>query len=179
MIFITRVSVNGGQNLRKDGAKGKLSWGRRRARGEPRPTRDYPELMTDVPRDIGAWPKIFMEACRTFAYQEGFEEMRVAKAASLYAYHYPGVRPDLVPDALERHCSVSERAWKCCMTQIRWNSGLVPMAAGSGGSIPRSRASLTPLRRPSCEHRGDERRCGRIGLVQVCTALILLVHTMD
>jgi hypothetical protein len=57
---------------------------------------------TDVPRDIGAWPKIFMEACRTFAYQEGFEEMRVAQAASLYAYHYAGVRPDLVPDARER-----------------------------------------------------------------------------
>ena len=58
---------------------------------------------TDVPRDLGcAWPKIFMEACRNFADKEGFEEMRVAQAASLYAYHYAGVRPDLVPDARER-----------------------------------------------------------------------------
>jgi hypothetical protein len=45
---------------------------------------------------------MFMEACRIFAYQEGFEEVRVAKAASLYAYLHPYVRPDLVPDARER-----------------------------------------------------------------------------
>jgi hypothetical protein len=56
-----------------------------------------------VPRNIGgAWPKIFMEACRNFACQEKFKEIRVAKAASLYAYHYPFVRPGLLPDARER-----------------------------------------------------------------------------
>ena len=57
---------------------------------------------TDVPRDLGSWPKLFMEACRTFSYQEGFREMRVPRAASLYSYHHPYVRPELLPDARER-----------------------------------------------------------------------------
>jgi hypothetical protein len=43
-----------------------------------------------------------MEACRTFFYQEGFKEMRVPRAASLYSYHHPYVRPELLPDARER-----------------------------------------------------------------------------
>jgi hypothetical protein len=45
---------------------------------------------------------MFMEACRTFCYQEEFKEMRVPRAASLYSYHHPFVHPDLLPDARER-----------------------------------------------------------------------------
>jgi hypothetical protein len=57
---------------------------------------------TDVPRDLGTWPKMFMEACRTFAYQQKFKEMRVPRAASLYSYHHPFISPEILPDARER-----------------------------------------------------------------------------
>jgi hypothetical protein len=57
---------------------------------------------TDVPRDLGAWPKMLMEVCRTFAYQEGFKEMRVPRAVSLYSYHHPFIRPELLPGGRER-----------------------------------------------------------------------------
>jgi hypothetical protein len=89
----------------------------RRKRGKRRPAlcmslyiiRDtlYIEQMqgvsrTDVPKDLRSWSKIFMEACRTFCYQEEFKEMRVPKAASLYSYHHAFVHSDLLPDARER-----------------------------------------------------------------------------
>jgi hypothetical protein len=45
---------------------------------------------------------MFMEACRTFSYQEKFKEMRVPRAASLHSYHHPFVPSDLLPDARER-----------------------------------------------------------------------------
>jgi hypothetical protein len=57
---------------------------------------------TDVPRDLEAWPKLLMEVCRTFAYQEGFKEMRVPRAASLYSYHHPEISPELLSDGRER-----------------------------------------------------------------------------
>lgn len=89
----------------------------RRIRGKKRPalcmslyaTRDtlYIQQMqgvarTDVPRDLGAWPKRFIEACQTYAYQQEFREIRVPRAASLYCYHHPFVSPELVPDARKR-----------------------------------------------------------------------------
>src|SRR5262245_24290698 len=57
---------------------------------------------TDVPRDLGLWPKRFMAACQTFAYQEEFKEIRVRRAASLYSYRDPFLNPELLPDARER-----------------------------------------------------------------------------
>jgi hypothetical protein len=57
---------------------------------------------TDVPEDLRPWPKMFMEACRTFCYQEEFKEMRVPRAASLYSYQHMFVHADLLPDARER-----------------------------------------------------------------------------
>ena len=57
---------------------------------------------TDVPRDLGAWPKRFMEACQTFAYQEEFKEIRVRRAAALPSYRDPFLNPELVPDARKR-----------------------------------------------------------------------------
>src|SRR5215831_388023 len=86
---------------------------------------------TDVPRDLGAWPKMFMEACRTFAYQQKFKEMRVPRAASLYSYHHPFISPELLPDARER---ALQRIRKSMETLYDANA----LAAGSSGSIRRS-----------------------------------------
>jgi hypothetical protein len=45
---------------------------------------------------------MLMEVCRTFAHEEGFKQMRVPRAVSLYSYHHPFIRPELLPDARER-----------------------------------------------------------------------------
>jgi hypothetical protein len=57
---------------------------------------------TDVPNELKAWPRIFMEACRTFARQETLREVRVPRANSLYSYHTPSLNPELVPDSRKR-----------------------------------------------------------------------------
>ena len=54
---------------------------------------------TDAPKELRAWPKIFIEACRRFACQEGLREVRIPKAETLYAYRNPYLAPDLLPKA--------------------------------------------------------------------------------
>ena len=41
---------------------------------------------TDVPEELRPWPKVFIDACRTFACQQGLREVRVAKASTLASY---------------------------------------------------------------------------------------------
>jgi hypothetical protein len=104
----------------------------RRIRGKKRPafcmslyvTRDtlYIQQLqgvsrTDVPRDLGAWSRVLMEACRTFAYQEGFKQLRVPRAASLYSYHHPFIRAELLPDARERALQRIRKS--CCRMRRR------------------------------------------------------------
>jgi hypothetical protein len=54
---------------------------------------------TDVPKELRAWPKIFIEACRTFARQENLRAVMVPKASALYSYRNPFLRADLLPSA--------------------------------------------------------------------------------
>ena len=57
---------------------------------------------TDLPKDLRGWPKLFIEACLTFARQENLRQVRVPMAASLYSYRRPFLREDLLPKARER-----------------------------------------------------------------------------
>ena len=54
---------------------------------------------TDAPKELRAWPKIFIEACRKFACQEHLREVRIPKAETLYSYRNPYLGPDLLPKA--------------------------------------------------------------------------------
>lgn len=54
---------------------------------------------TDVPSELRAWPKIFLEACRIFSRQENLRGVMVPRAATLYSYRHPFVRADLLPSA--------------------------------------------------------------------------------
>ena len=57
---------------------------------------------TDVPAELRAWPKIFIDCCKTFARQEGFRGVGIPKAETLYSYQRPFIRRDLSPDARVR-----------------------------------------------------------------------------
>jgi hypothetical protein len=56
---------------------------------------------TDPPKELRFWPAKFMEACQTFALQEGLTEVRVPRADTLYSYRNPSLNPDLSPEARE------------------------------------------------------------------------------
>lgn len=57
---------------------------------------------TDVPSELRMWPRIFIDCCRTFAQQERLREVRIPKAATLYSYRSPFLRPDLSAEGRER-----------------------------------------------------------------------------
>jgi hypothetical protein len=42
---------------------------------------------------------MFIETCRTFARQEGFREVRVPRAESLYSYRNPFLNSQLLPES--------------------------------------------------------------------------------
>lgn len=44
---------------------------------------------TDVPPELRFWPKMFIEACKKFALQNGLREVRVPKAATLISFLDP------------------------------------------------------------------------------------------
>jgi len=67
-----------------------------------------------------------MEVCRTFAYQEGFKEMRVPRAASLYSYHHPDIRPELLPDGRERALERIRKNMELIYDKNALDLGLVP-----------------------------------------------------
>ena len=54
---------------------------------------------TDAPKELRAWPKLFIEACRSFAIQERLREVRIPKAETLYSYRNPYLSPQLLPKA--------------------------------------------------------------------------------
>jgi hypothetical protein len=60
---------------------------------------------TDVPKELRAWPKIFIEACRTFARRENLRAVMVPKATTLYSYRNPFLRADLLPLARQNALS--------------------------------------------------------------------------
>jgi hypothetical protein len=69
---------------------------------------------TDVPSELRGWPKMFIEACRIFALQEGLNEVRMPRADSLFSYHTPGLNSELLPDSRKR-----------ALAQIRGNMELL------------------------------------------------------
>jgi Domain of unknown function (DUF4118) len=44
---------------------------------------------TDIPEELRPWPRMFIEACKKFARQEGLREIRVAKASTLVSFLNP------------------------------------------------------------------------------------------
>ena len=44
---------------------------------------------TDVPAELRGWPKLFIDACKKFACQQGLRDVRVPKASTLYAFRVP------------------------------------------------------------------------------------------
>jgi hypothetical protein len=69
---------------------------------------------TDAPKELRAWPKIFIEACRTFVRQENLREVRMPKAKTLYSYRNPFLNSELLPQARE-----------ASLQRIRRNMGLL------------------------------------------------------
>jgi hypothetical protein len=95
-----------------------------------------------VPNELREWPKMFMEACQTFARQEALREVRVPRADSLYSYHTPPLNPKLLPDsrarALERNRSNMQSMYDANALELgfvsdgAWFKWLNPIHTGGG-----------------------------------------------
>jgi hypothetical protein len=69
---------------------------------------------------------MLMEICQTFAYQEGFKQIMVPRADSLYSYHHPFIRPELLPDARERALQRIRKSMELLYDANALQLGLIP-----------------------------------------------------
>ena len=56
----------------------------------------------DIPKDLRNWSERFVKACKVFAGQENFREVRVPKASSLYSYRSPSLRQQNLTEEVRR-----------------------------------------------------------------------------
>jgi hypothetical protein len=56
---------------------------------------------TDLPKDLRAWPEIFVKACKDFVRQERQNGVWIPRAESLHGYHAPWTWPYLSPTERE------------------------------------------------------------------------------
>jgi hypothetical protein len=81
---------------------------------------------TDVPKELRAWPKMFIEACRAFGVQENLREVSVAKAETLYSYRNPYLSVDLLPEARQNALRRIRRNMKLLYDTNALELGFVP-----------------------------------------------------
>jgi hypothetical protein len=81
---------------------------------------------TDVPSELRGWPKMFIEACRTFARQEALNEVKMPRADSLYSYHSPGLNPELLPDSRERAMAQIKKGMELLYDANALELGFIP-----------------------------------------------------
>ena len=81
---------------------------------------------TDVPKELRAWPRRFIEACRAFVRQEGIKELRVPKAETLYSYRNPYLDPRLTSTARNNTLLRIRRSMKLLYDANALELGFVP-----------------------------------------------------
>ena len=81
---------------------------------------------TDIPKELRAWPKLFVEACRTFARQEGLRSVKVPSAEALYSYHHPGLNPNMLPESRDNALQRIQRNMKLLYNSNALELGFVP-----------------------------------------------------
>jgi len=83
-------------------------------------------LGTDVPTELRAWPKMFIETCQTFARQEALKEVRVPRAEMLYSYRNPFLNSQLLPESRENALKKIRRNMKLLYNSNALELGFVP-----------------------------------------------------
>jgi len=57
---------------------------------------------TDVPAELRPWARMFIEACKKFACQQGLREVRVPKASTLASFRFPYGRLEILTEDLKQ-----------------------------------------------------------------------------
>ena len=81
---------------------------------------------TAVPKELRPWAKRFIESCRDFVRQENLKGVKVAKAASIYSYHNPGLKLDLNNRDRERITNGIQREMKLLYDTNALAAGVIP-----------------------------------------------------
>jgi Domain of unknown function (DUF4118) len=81
---------------------------------------------TDVPAELRPWPKIFIEACKKFACQQGLREVRVAKASTLDSFRFPYGGSKTLTEDLKQAIPRIRRNMELLYDRNALQAGLVP-----------------------------------------------------
>lgn len=81
---------------------------------------------TDPPRGVRLWPVKFIEACRDFAIEERLDEVKVAKAETLYSYRNPTVNSELPKAAREETVQRIRRTMELLYDANALSAGFAP-----------------------------------------------------
>jgi len=109
-------------------------------------------LRTDPPDGLRPWPKMFIEACRTFVRQEKLQAVMVPTAKSLYSYRYPSVNRTLPPDARTKIITRIRRDMELLYDKNAFELGFVPDGDWLKSQNPRVRPNVT-VRSVANKHR--------------------------
>src|SRR5262249_29962335 len=81
---------------------------------------------TDVPAELRPWAKMFIEACKEFACQQGLREVRVPKASTLDSFRFPFARAKTLTEDLKQAVRRIRRDMELLYDRNALQAGLVP-----------------------------------------------------
>jgi hypothetical protein len=126
---------------------------------------------TDVPPELRLWARMFIEACKEFACQQGLREVRVAKASTLYSFWFPYGRPETLSEDLKQTVPRIRRDMELIYDRNALEAGLVPDGNWFTWQNARSIRSYQP---PILKH--ANRVAASLGLMAATTAILSQVH---
>lgn len=127
---------------------------------------------TDVPVELRPWAKMFIEACKKFACQQGLREVRVPKASTLVSFRFPFGRAATVTEDLKQARARIRRAMELLYDSNALQAGLVPDGDWFKWQNARSIYQLSISQHAT-------RVAASIGLMVATTAILFQLHADD
>jgi hypothetical protein len=129
---------------------------------------------TDVPAELRPWPKMFIEACKKFACQQGLREVRVPKASTLGSFRFPYGRAKTLTEDLKQAVLRIRRNMELLYDRNALQIGLVP--DGDWFKWQNAR-SIRGYQLSISQH--ATRIAASLGLMAATTAILFQVHAND
>jgi hypothetical protein len=124
---------------------------------------------TDLPKELRAWPRIFIEICKQFACQQGLRAVKVPKASTLTSFRYPYGRA--INEELKKAVPRIRRNMELLYDSNALQLGLVP--DGDWFTWQNAR-SIQGYQLSTLQH--ATRIAASLGLIAVTTAILFQMH---
>jgi Domain of unknown function (DUF4118) len=126
---------------------------------------------TDVPPELRFWARMFIEACKKFACQQGLQEVRVARASTLYSFWFPHGSRETLSDDLRQSVVRIRRDMELIYDRNAWEAGLVP----DGNWFRWKNAKSAQSYQPSILQHANP-VAASLGLTTATTAILFQMH---